>query len=291
MDKEIRFSKVTHTYQAKTPFAQNALDNVSLTIPAGSFTAIIGHTGSGKSTLVQHINALLKPTSGSIDVFGRTITPNTTNKNLKELRQHVGMVFQFPEKQLFEESVIKDVMFGPKNYGASETEAKSAAVEAMRLVGVDESLEDHSPFDLSGGQMRRVAIAGVLAMKPEVLILDEPTAGLDPRGHKEIMDLAEYLHDQNDMTIILVTHQMDDVIDYASDVVVMDQGEIVKHGRPEEIFAAPKWVYKMHLDLPSSAEFAMKLMDAGVKLTKTPLTIDDLATEIAKIAGGEGPKE
>lgn len=286
MDQEISFNQVTHTYQANTPFAQDALHKVSLTIASGSFTAIIGHTGSGKSTLVQHINALLKPTFGEVAVYGRTIKPETTNKNLKQLRKHVGMVFQFPEKQLFEETVMKDIMFGPKNYGVPEEDAKRDAQDAMKLVGLDSNLSEKSPFDLSGGQMRRVAIAGVLAMKPEILILDEPTAGLDPRGHKEIMDLAEELHDQQHMTIILVTHQMDDVVNYASDVIVMDRGTVVKHGSPQEIFSDPQWVYSMHLDLPSSAEFAARLVDAGVPLKHTPLTIEKLADEILLLVQG-----
>lgn len=283
MDKAISFEQVTHTYQANTPYAQNALADVSLVIPNNSFTAIIGHTGSGKSTFVQHINALLKPTKGSVQVLGKVITSATTNKNLKAFRQHVGMVFQFPEKQLFEETVIKDIMFGPKNYGVNDADAQQAAKSAMKLVGLDESLAEKSPFDLSGGQMRRVAIAGVLAMKPEILILDEPTAGLDPRGHKEIMDLAQQLHDKDQMTIILVTHQMDDVVNYASQVVVMDEGKIVKTGTAAEIFADPGWVYKMQLNLPSSAEFAQKLVDAGVPIGKLPLTIDQLATKISQL--------
>ncbi|GEP24286.1 energy-coupling factor ABC transporter ATP-binding protein [Lentilactobacillus diolivorans] len=291
MDKAVNFEKVTHTYQVDTPFSQNALENVSFTIQSGSFTAIIGHTGSGKSTLVQHINALLKPTDGTVSVFDRIITPKTTNKNLKQLRKKVGMVFQFPEKQLFEETVIKDIMFGPLNYGATEEEARKSAVNAMKLVGLSANFSDSSPFDLSGGQMRRVAIAGVLAMNPEILILDEPTAGLDPRGHKEIMDLARHLHDHNHMTIILVTHQMDDVVDYASNVVVMDQGKIVKVGPPKEIFSDPKWVYKMQLDLPSSALFAQKMIDTGIKLKTLPLTIDELADQIVQIAGKEGKKD
>ncbi|KRM10519.1 energy-coupling factor transporter ATPase [Lentilactobacillus farraginis] len=287
MDSAISFSKVTHTYQANTPFAHNALNNVTLQIPKQSFTAVIGHTGSGKSTLVQHINALLKPTTGHLEVLGKIIDAKTTNKNLKAFRKRVGMVFQFPEKQLFEETVLKDVMFGPKNYGASEESAKKAALDAMKLVGLDLSLSDHSPFDLSGGQMRRVAIAGVLAMSPEILILDEPTAGLDPRGHREIMDLAKYLNQNKQMTIILITHQMDDVVDYATNVIVMDKGEAVKVGPPEQTFADPTWIYQMQLDLPSSAEFAQQLKHAGVDISENhlPLTIDQLANRLVQLVG------
>lgn len=285
MDTAVSFSQVTHTYQANTPFAQNALDDITLQIEKGSFTAIIGHTGSGKSTLVQHINALLKPTSGQIDVLGKMISPETTNKNLKAFRRRVGMVFQFPEKQLFEETVLKDIKFGPKNYGVSDQDAEAAAHEAMELVGLDKSFSDHSPFDLSGGQMRRVAIAGVLAMNPEILILDEPTAGLDPKGHREIMDLAKFLNQKKQITIILITHQMDDVIDYASNVIVMDQGKVVKVGPPEQIFNDPEWVYHMQLDLPSSAEFAQQLKLAGVDLGELPLTVEQLANKIAHLVG------
>lgn len=292
MDQAISFDHVTHTYQAKTPYAQDALNDVSVTIAENSFTAIIGHTGSGKSTLVQHINALLKPTQGTIKVHDKLITPTTTNKNLKEFRRHVGMVFQFPEKQLFEETVIKDIMFGPKNYGVSEADAKHAAVDAMNLVGLDQSLAEKSPFDLSGGQMRRVAIAGVLAMRPEILILDEPTAGLDPQGHKEMMTLAQRLHDHDRMTIILVTHQMDDVVNYASQVIVMDRGKIVKTGSPAQIFADPEWVYERQLNLPSSAEFAQRLIDAGIPMGKLPLTVSQLADRIAElVAKGDSMNE
>ncbi|EEI19204.1 Energy-coupling factor transporter ATP-binding protein EcfA2 [Lentilactobacillus hilgardii] len=285
MDTAISLNKVTHTYQANTPFAQNAIDNVTLQISKGSFTTIIGHTGSGKSTLVQHINALLKPTAGHLEVLGRVIDPNTTNKNLKAFRKHVGMVFQFPEKQLFEETVLKDIMFGPKNYGVNDGEVKKSAFNAMELVGLDKALADKSPFDLSGGQMRRVAIAGVLAMNPEILILDEPTAGLDPRGHQEIMDLARYLNKNKQMTIVLITHQMDDVIDYATNVIVMDKGKVVKVGSPAQVFSDPKWVYGMQLDLPSSAEFAQQLKKAGVNIGQLPLTIDALADRIVRLVG------
>ncbi len=288
MDTAINFKNVTHTYQANTPFAQNALDHVTLSIPKQSFTAIIGHTGSGKSTLVQHINALLKPTRGQLEVLGKTITPETTNKNLKTFRQRVGMVFQFPEKQLFEETVIKDIMFGPLNYGVSTEAAKSAALRAMKLIGLDPSLVNKSPFDLSGGQMRRVAIAGVLAMDPEILILDEPTAGLDPHGRSEIMDLATHLNRDNGITIILITHQMDDVVNYASNVVVMDKGKVAKVGTPAEIFTTEEWLNRMQLTLPTSASFALKLQQIGIRFDKLPLTIGSLADQIVDFVGEDG---
>lgn len=280
MAGQIKFQNVNYVYHEDSPDAHQALKDINLTLTEGSFTAIIGHTGSGKSTLIQHINALIKPTSGEVSVGDYVITHKTTNKNLRPLRQKVGMVFQFPEKQIFEETVIKDIMFGPLNYGATEAEAKQAALNAMDLVGLPQQYQDQSPIDLSGGQMRRVAIAGVLAMNPSILILDEPTAGLDPRGHADIMALVARLHDEMGITIILVTHQMDDVVQYAEQVVVMSHGEITKQGSPQEIFADLKWVRQMQLTLPTSAEFAEQLKLAGFPLPSRPLTLTDLTNAI-----------
>ncbi|KRM93129.1 Fe(3+)-transporting ATPase [Lentilactobacillus senioris DSM 24302 = JCM 17472] len=280
MAGQIKFQNVNYVYHEDSPDAHQALKDINLTLTEGSFTAIIGHTGSGKSTLIQHINALIKPTSGEVSVGDYVITHKTTNKNLRPLRQKVGMVFQFPEKQIFEETVIKDIMFGPLNYGATEAEAKQAALNAMDLVGLPQQYQDQSPIDLSGGQMRRVAIAGVLAMNPSILILDEPTAGLDPRGHADIMALVARLHDEMGITIILVTHQMDDVVQYAEQVVVMSHGEITKQGSPQDIFADLKWVRQMQLTLPTSAEFAEQLKLAGFPLPSRPLTLTDLTNAI-----------
>ena len=203
---DIRFEQVDFTYQPNTPFEHRALFDINLAIKEGSFTALIGHTGSGKSTLLQHLNALLKPTKGTVNIGERVITPQTDNKNLKPIRKKVGIVFQFPESQLFEETVEKDIAFGPKNFGVSLEEANQIAKDTLKLVGLDESYLERSPFDLSGGQMRRVAIAGVLAMQPEVLVLDEPTAGLDPQGRKEMMDMFWRLHKERGLTLVLVTH-------------------------------------------------------------------------------------
>lgn len=286
MAANIQFDQVSYTYQAGSPEAHEALSDVSLTISADSYTAIIGHTGSGKSTLIQHINALLKPTNGTVTVGDFTIDNQTTNKNLRPLRKQVGMVFQFPEKQLFEETVIKDIMFGPKNYGASDEEALQAGLRAMDLVGLPQKYQDTAPLDLSGGQMRRVAIAGVLAMQPEILILDEPTAGLDPRGHDEIMQLVQQLHEQQHMTIVLVTHQMDDVIQAADQVVVMSAGTVQKVGTPAQIFSDEKWVKQMQLTLPTSTAFAAKLKAAGFPLMDVPLGLDQLTMAITQTIRG-----
>lgn len=280
MAGQIKFDNVNYVYHADSPDAHQALKQINLTINEGSFTAIIGHTGSGKSTLIQHINALIKPTSGTVSIGDFVITNKTTNKNLRPLRKKVGMVFQFPEKQIFEETVIKDIMFGPLNYGATESVARQAAIEAMNLVGLPTKYQDQSPIDLSGGQMRRVAIAGVLAMQPKVLILDEPTAGLDPRGHAEIMALVSRLHSEMGITIILVTHQMDDVVEYAEQVVVMSDGTITKQGKPAEIFSDIAWVRQMQLTLPTSSEFAVQLEQAGFPLANRPLTLTELTTAI-----------
>ncbi|WP_125582409.1 energy-coupling factor ABC transporter ATP-binding protein [Levilactobacillus cerevisiae] len=284
----ISFEHVTYTYQAGTPLAQTAVQDVSFTVPDHGYLAIIGHTGSGKSTLIQQINALFKPTSGEIHVDDFTVTPTTTNTDLKPLRQHVGMVFQFPESQLFEETVRKDIAFGPQNFGMSEDDANALADEMLTRVGLDKSYAERSPFELSGGQMRRVAIAGVLAMQPQVLVLDEPTAGLDPQGRQAMMQLFERLHREQGLTIVLVTHQMEDVAEYAEQVAVMRDGKLVKFGQPQDVFADPQWLRENQLDVPRAAQFAQELGKRGVQWNKLPLTADQLADQLVARWPGEG---
>ncbi|WP_348921686.1 energy-coupling factor ABC transporter ATP-binding protein [Enterococcus rotai] len=279
---DIRFEQVDFTYQPNTPFEQRALFDLNLTIEDGSYTAIVGHTGSGKSTLLQHLNALVKPTKGTVTIGDRVIVPETNNKNLKPIRKKVGIVFQFPEAQLFEETVAKDIAFGPKNFGVSEADATRLAAEMLDLVGLDASYLERSPFELSGGQMRRVAIAGVLAMEPEVLVLDEPTAGLDPQGRKEMMAMFQRLHEERGMTIILVTHLMDDVANYADHVIVLEKGKIVKSGTPQDVFQDIDWLKEKQLGVPTAASFAEKLMTKGVFFEQLPLTADALADVLIK---------
>lgn len=283
---EITFEHVTHSYDVNSPTANLGLDDVSLKIKDGLFTAIVGQTGSGKSTLVRHINALLKPTSGTITVGDRVIAPETNNKNLKPLRKQVGMVFQFPESQLFEDTVEKDIMFGPMNFGASEEEARQAAHEMIQLVGLDERYLDQSPFDLSGGQMRRVAIAGVLASNPETIILDEPTAGLDPVGRREIMDLFKDLQKRG-KTIILITHNMDDVANYADEMAVIHRGKLVASGLPADVFNNQELLKDDLLTLPKSAEFAQELGKKGFEFKKLPITLEELGAEIKQQVNGD----
>lgn len=281
MATDITFEQVNYWYQAGTPFAVQALKDINLQIMSGTFTAVIGQTGSGKSTLIQHLNALLKPSSGTVTIGDQVITNETNNKHLKPLRKKVGMVFQFPENQLFEETVLKDIAFGPQNFGVSEADANELAKRMASEVGLDESLLSRSPFDLSGGQMRRVAIAGVLALEPEVLVLDEPTAGLDPRGRLEIMQLVTRLREEQGLTIVLITHQMDDVADYADHVLVMGHGELLKQGTPREIFSDPEWLVDHQLGLPSATKFAYELQQAGFQFKTMPLTVDELADQVA----------
>ncbi|CAJ1187922.1 cobalt transporter ATP-binding subunit [Companilactobacillus paralimentarius DSM 13238 = JCM 10415] len=283
---EITFEHVTHSYDANSPMANLGLDDVSLKINDKKFTAIVGQTGSGKSTLVRHINALLKPTAGKIIVGDRVITSETNNKNLKPLRKKVGMVFQFPESQLFEETVEKDIMFGPMNFGFSESEAKDAAHKMIELVGLNQDYLQKSPFDLSGGQMRRVAIAGVLASNPETIILDEPTAGLDPVGRHEIMDLFKSLQTKG-KTIILITHNMDDVANYADEMAVMSQGKLVASGLPSDVFNSQKLLEDDLLTLPQSAQFAQSLAKKYFQFDKLPITIDELSAEIKQQVNGD----
>ncbi|GAW99239.1 energy-coupling factor ABC transporter ATP-binding protein [Secundilactobacillus mixtipabuli] len=288
MATDITFEQVNYWYQAGTPFAVQALKDINLAITPGSFTAVVGQTGSGKSTMIQHLNALLKPSSGTVKIGDRVITNETKNKHLKPLRKKVGMVFQFPENQLFEETVIKDIAFGPQNFGVSEADALVLAKRMAQEVGLDESLLNRSPFDLSGGQMRRVAIAGVLALEPEVLVLDEPTAGLDPRGRLEVMQLVTRLREEQGLTIILITHQMDDVANYADHVIVMGHGEVIKQGSPREIFSDPEWLEAHQLGLPAATQFAYKLQQDGFQFDSMPLTVEELADQLAPQLAKEG---
>ena len=285
MAMDIRFKQVGFAYQAGTPFEMRALHDVSFSIEDGSYVAIIGHTGSGKSTILQHLNALLKPTEGIVELGDKTIDSTTGNKDLKPLRKKVGIVFQFPEAQLFEETVEKDIAFGPKNFGVSEEEALNIAAEVIQTVGLPADVLKKSPFDLSGGQMRRVAIAGVLAMKPEVLVLDEPTAGLDTKGRLEMMEMFYKLNKEQNMTIVLVTHQMNDVSDYADHVVVIESGKVVKEGSPKEVFADASWLLEKQLGVPTTLAFVEKLKEKGWTTDKMPLTLDELADAILEERG------
>ena len=285
MVMDIRFKQVGFAYQAGTPFEMRALHDISFSIEDGSYVAIIGHTGSGKSTILQHLNALLKPTEGVVELGEKTIDSTTGNKDLKPLRKKVGIVFQFPEAQLFEETVEKDIAFGPKNFGVSEEEALKTAAEVVKTVGLPEDVLKKSPFDLSGGQMRRVAIAGVLAMKPEVLVLDEPTAGLDPKGRLEMMEMFYKLNKEQNMTIVLVTHQMNDVSDYADHVIVIESGNVVKEGSPKEVFSDASWLLEKQLGVPTTLAFVEKLKEKGWSTDKMPLTLDELADAILEERG------
>ena len=270
----ITLENVSFTYQEGTPLSSSALTDVSLTIEDGSYTALVGHTGSGKSTILQLLNGLLVPSKGSVRVFDTVITPTSTNKEIRQIRKQVGLVFQFAENQIFEETVLKDVAFGPQNFGVSEEEAKKIAREKLALVGIDESLFERSPFELSGGQMRRVAIAGILAMEPTVLVLDEPTAGLDPLGRKELMTLFKKLHLAG-MTIVLVTHLMDDVATYADQVYVMEKGRLVKSGKPSDVFQDVASMEKVQLGVPKITAFCKRLADRGVTFKKLPIKIEE----------------
>lgn len=283
----IQAKKLNYTYQIGTPLEHIALKDVSINIKDGSYTAIVGHTGSGKSTLLQHLNGLLKPTSGEISINGYTIDNTTKNKELGKLRKEVGFVFQFPEAQLFEETVLKDIAFAPKNFGKSEDEAEKIAREKAKLVALPEEVLEKSPFELSGGQMRRVAIAGILAMEPKVLVLDEPTAGLDPEGRHQMMEMFNRLHKDENLTIILVTHQMNDVAEYADHVIVLESGKVIADSTPKELFSDPEWLKNHHLNLPQTTDFAYKLFDKlALSKYSIPLKSEELTDEILKILGG-----
>ena len=276
----ITLEGVNYTYQAGTPFEGRALFDINLTIKEGSYTAFIGHTGSGKSTIMQLLNGLNIPTEGAVIVDDIKIKANSKNKEIKPVRKKVGLVFQFPESQLFEETVLKDVAFGPQNFGVSIGEAEQLAREKLAMVGIHEEFFEKNPFELSGGQMRRVAIAGILAMEPEILVLDEPTAGLDPKGRRELMTLFKELH-QNGMTIVLVTHLMDDVANYADYVNVLEGGKLVRSGYPKEVFQDVAFLESKQLGVPKITKFAQQLVKRGLHLETLPITRDEFA-EVVK---------
>ncbi|MBC1288439.1 energy-coupling factor ABC transporter ATP-binding protein [Listeria welshimeri] len=279
---EIKLEQLGYCYQKNSPFEKRALLDVNVSFDSGSYSAIIGHTGSGKSTLLQHLNALLMPTEGKITVGEREIVAGVKQKKLRDLRKKVGIVFQFPEAQLFEETVEKDICFGPMNFGVSEEDAKLRAKKVIYEVGLTEEILSRSPFELSGGQMRRVAIAGVLAMDPEVLVLDEPTAGLDPHGREEIMEMFYNLHKEKGLTTVLVTHSMEDAARYAEKIVLMKAGTVLQIGSPREIFAKPDALVDLGLSVPDVVRFqGLFERKFNVKLTKTCLTIAELITEMA----------
>ena len=278
----IKVSGLTYIYQQGMPFEKKAVDNISFEIPTGDFVAIIGHTGSGKSTLIQQLNAILKPTSGKIEIDGTDITDPKTN--LMSVRKKVGLVFQYPEHQLFEETVYKDIAFGPKNMGLSEDEIKKRVLEAAKMVGLSEEILEKSPFELSGGQKRRAAIAGVLSMKPNVLILDEPTAGLDPKGRDDILGRLSCLHKENpDMTILFVSHSMEDVAKLAEHILVMEKGHIVMHGTTSEVFARSEELRKMGLDVPQITELTRRLREKGVDIRSDIYTVKFAVEEYARL--------
>lgn len=285
---DIRIKNIDYVYQKGSPFERRALHNVSVSVPKGSYAAIIGHTGSGKSTLLQHLNGLLIPSSGTVSIGDTTINPKTKEKHLKPIRQHVGIVFQFPEYQLFEETVEKDICFGPINFGVSEEEATKRANYWLKRVGLGEEIAQKSPFELSGGQMRRVAIAGVLAMNPDVLVLDEPIAGLDPRGREEIMDLFEDIRKEHGITIILVTHSMEDAAEYAENLVLLNKGKVVMQGTPREVFSQAEQLAPIGLSIPEVVRFQKAWeKKSGIPLDKTCLTIEELVDAVSRQKRGE----
>ena len=296
------FSHLNFLYSPNSPLQVAALKDISLTIKDNSFTCVIGHTGSGKSTLVQQINGLLLPNSGEVNVNGLIVTSKENQKNtkkgfkkqkrdikdvfnIKELRKGVGLVFQFPEYQLFEETVLKDVSFGPKNFDYTNEEAEAMAKEALELVGISKDLYERNPFELSGGQRRRVAIAGIITLKPKILILDEPTAGLDPQGSKEMMDLFLKLHSLG-TTIIMVTHDMDNVIKYGTDVVVLSKGEVFKECKPYELFLDKNILSNLSIEEPKVISFAKELNQKGYHIDLANVKdVESLVEEISK--GGD----
>lgn len=283
----IQVKNLKHIYEKGMPTESIALENISFSVEDGEFLGIIGHTGSGKSTLLQHLNGLLKPSEGTIVIGGIDITDDGVS--MVEIRKKIGLVFQYPEYQLFEETVAKDVAFGPKNLGLSEEEIEERVKEAIELVGLDyENIKDRSPFELSGGQKRRVAIAGVVAMRPEVLILDEPTAGLDPKAHKDVLDMVEEVHAKTGNITILVSHNMADIARLSDKVLVIDNGHLVTMGTPKEVFSHRDELSEVGLDLPPITNLTEMLRTRGMDIEETILTVDEAAKQIAQYLKSKG---
>lgn len=278
VEPAIDIHQLNYIYSPGTAFAYQALTDINLQINSKQVTAVVGHTGSGKSTLMQLVDGLLKPTTGSLTVRNITVNADSAKEEFTKLRQHIGFVFQFPETQLFADTVLQDVMFGPLNLGKSAGAARQSALRSLDRLHFPQELLDHSPFELSGGQMRRVAIAGVLAMDPEILILDEPTAGLDPSGRRELMQLVQQLNAEG-KTILLITHQMEQVAEYADQVVALNHGKVVFNGTPQKLFANNQLVTSIGLTEPRTLAFANRLTKAGVMVSH-PLTLDELAQQI-----------
>ena len=276
----IKLEHLNYIYSPGTAYEKQALRDICLEIPHGEFVGIIGHTGSGKSTLIQHLNGLIKATDGKLFYNGQNIYES--GYNIKSLRNEVGLVFQYPEHQLFEIDVLSDVCFGPKNQGLSPEECKERALEALKLVGLKEKYYHASPFELSGGQKRRVAIAGVLAMRPKVLVLYEPTAGLDPKGRDDILDQVAYLHKQSDMTVILVSHSMEDIARYADRIIVMNKGEVMYNDKPKNVFAHYRELEKVGLAAPQVTYIMHDLKESGLDVKTDVTTVEEAAEEILK---------
>ncbi len=277
----IKLEHLNYIYSQGTAYEKHALKDVCLEIPHGEFVGVIGHTGSGKSTLIQHLNGLVKATSGALYYNGENIYSD--GYDLKALRNQVGLVFQYPEHQLFEIDVLADVCFGPKNQGLSEVECKERALEALRLVGLPEEYYKSSPFELSGGQKRRVAIAGVLAMRPKVLVLDEPTAGLDPKGRDEILDQIAYLHKESDLTVILVSHSMEDIAKYADRIIVMNHGQVMYNDIPKKVFAHYKELEEVGLAAPQVTYIMHDLKERGLDVNYKATSIEEAADSIMSV--------
>ena len=283
MGEILKLENVSYTYGAGTPFEKTAVKDINLTFNSGDFVAVIGHTGSGKSTLVQHFNALLPPTSGKVYINGEDINQSAATR--RAARFACGLVFQYPEYQLFEETVFLDIAYGPKNMGLDEIEVKRRVLNAAEAVGIDALTLEKSPFDLSGGQKRRVAIAGIIAMEPEILVLDEPMAGLDPKGRDEILDMIRSYHDKHKTTIILVTHSMEDAAKMANRIVVMCDSQVLLDGAPSEIFANHELLTKSGLDVPQITSVLIELKNRGYDVDTSVYTIEGAKEQLMKLRG------